>query len=55
MDKYYMGIDVGSVSTNIILMDNQMRVHYKKYLRTQGKPIEKLKEGIKMIVEEIYS
>ncbi len=53
MDKYYMGIDVGSVSTNIILMDNQMRVHYKKYLRTQGKPIEKLKEGIKMIVEEI--
>ena len=39
MDKYYMGIDVGSVSTNIILMDEE-KVHYKKYFRTQGKPMK---------------
>ena len=32
MDKYYMGIDVGSVSTNIILMDENKNVHYKKYI-----------------------
>ena len=53
MDKYYMGIDVGSVSTNIILMDEEKKVHYKKYFRTQGKPIEILKEGINNLVEEI--
>jgi len=53
MDKYYMGIDVGSVSTNIVLMDEQSKVQYKKYLRTQGKPIEILKEGIRLIVEEM--
>lgn len=41
-----MGIDVGSVSTNIILMDQNNKIHYKKYMRTQGKPIEVLKEGI---------
>ena len=46
MGKYYMGIDVGSVSTNIVLMDENIDIHYKRYLRTQGKPIEILKEGI---------
>jgi len=46
MNKYYMGIDVGSVSTNIVLMDEQKKVHYKKYLRTQGKPIEILKKEL---------
>nr|WP_236908188.1 acyl-CoA dehydratase activase [Clostridium sp. Cult3] len=49
MDKYYMGIDVGSVSTNIILMDDDNNIHYKKYMRTQGKPIDMLKEGIREI------
>jgi predicted CoA-substrate-specific enzyme activase len=49
LDKYYMGIDVGSVSTNIILMDDDNNIHYKKYMRTQGKPIDMLKEGIREI------
>ena len=44
-----MGIDVGSVSTNIILMDENNKIQYKKYMRTQGKPIEMLKEGIEDI------
>lgn len=52
MDKYYMGVDVGSVSTNIILMDKNNNVHYKKYLRTQGKPIDVIKEGIGEIEDE---
>lgn len=45
MAEYYLGIDVGSVSTNIILMDESNKVRYKKYLRTQGKPIEIIKKG----------
>lgn len=53
MDKYYMGIDVGSVSTNIVLMDKDNNVHYKKYMRTQGKPIDILKEGIGNILDEL--
>ena len=44
-----MGIDVGSVSTNIILMDENNNIHYKRYMRTQGKPIDILKEGIREI------
>ncbi|GFN34218.1 acyl-CoA dehydratase activase [Tepidimicrobium xylanilyticum] len=52
MHKYYMGIDVGSVSTNIVLIDDKDNVYYKRYLRTQGKPIEILKEGIGEIERE---
>lgn len=52
MDNYYLGIDVGSVSTNIVLIDKDNKIIYKKYLRTQGKPIEILKEGIKDLSHE---
>ena len=47
MDSYYLGIDVGSVSTNIVLIDNNNKLIFKKYLRTQGRPISILKDGIK--------
>lgn len=52
MDNCYLGIDVGSVSTNIVLIDENNDTIYKKYLRTQGKPIEMIKEGIKEVAEE---
>lgn len=51
MDSYYLGIDVGSVSTNIALIDERESLVYKKYLRTQGKPIDMIKEGIKELSE----
>ncbi len=35
-----MGVDSGSVSTNFVLVDENNNLHYKKYMRTQGKPIE---------------
>lgn len=52
MDSYYLGIDVGSVSTNIVLVDNDNKLIHKKYLRTQGKPINILKEGIKELSQK---
>lgn len=39
-----MGIDVGSVSTNIILMNEREEVVEKLYIRTQGKPIKALQK-----------
>lgn len=51
MDSYYLGIDVGSVSTNIVLIDENNEPIYKKYLRTQGKPIDMIKVGIKEVAE----
>lgn len=48
-----MGLDIGSVSTNIILIDDKDNLVFKKYLRTQGKPIDMIKEGIKELEESV--
>ncbi|KEI02709.1 2-hydroxyglutaryl-CoA dehydratase [Clostridium botulinum] len=46
---YYMGVDVGSVSTDIVLLDEKLDVVEKIYLRTKGKPIQVIQEGIKIL------
>ncbi len=47
--KCYMGIDVGSVSTNITLIDEEDNVLDKQYIRTEGQPIESIRNGLKDI------
>ncbi|MDA8235540.1 MAG: acyl-CoA dehydratase activase [Clostridia bacterium] len=42
----FLGVDVGSVSTNIILMDEETNVLESMYLRTQGKPIVTVQRGL---------
>jgi predicted CoA-substrate-specific enzyme activase len=49
MKKGYLGIDVGSVSTNLIVIDEQDEVLASLYLRTQGQPIRVIQEGMKEI------
>jgi predicted CoA-substrate-specific enzyme activase len=46
MKKAYLGIDVGSVSTNLIVIDEQYEVLASLYLRTQGQPIRVIQEGM---------
>ncbi len=45
MPSVDLGIDVGSVSTNIVLIDDKNRVLDKVYLRTNGQPIQTLQRG----------
>lgn len=47
MNGYYLGIDVGSVSTNLVIIDDNEKIIKKLYLRTGGKPINALTEGMK--------
>lgn len=51
--KCYMGIDVGSVSTNITLIDESDTVLDRLYIRTEGQPIESIQSGLKDIYERI--
>ncbi|MEW6621625.1 MAG: acyl-CoA dehydratase activase [Bacillota bacterium] len=51
--KAYLGIDVGSVSTNIIVLNDQCSVINKLYIRTQGQPIKAIQKGLKQIWEEL--
>ena len=46
---YYMGVDVGSVSTDIALIDEDYFLVEKIYLRTKGNPIKAVQEGFKIL------
>ncbi len=45
----YLGIDVGSVSTNLALLDEHGRLLHGIYLRTAGRPIEVVQDGLQEI------
>lgn len=50
-DKFYLGVDVGSVSTNFFLMDGEGKGVYSSYLRTMGQPINTVKAGLRQLEE----
>lgn len=49
----YIGVDIGSLSTNVVVIDEQFNVLARRYLRTQSRPIEAVKRGLKEIGDEI--
>lgn len=51
---YYLGVDVGSVSTDLVVLDKELQVIDKLYLRTMGRPIKAIQEGFK-ILKDKYS
>ncbi len=51
--KTYLGIDVGSVSTNLVLIDESDQVLFSLYIRTEGDPIRAVKKGLKLLQEKI--
>lgn len=51
--KTYLGIDVGSISTNLVLIDEKDRVLCSLYLRTAGNPIMAVQNGLQEMKEKI--
>ncbi len=49
----YLGIDIGSISTNLAVIDEQGGLIAKRYLMTAGRPIEAVRQGLKEIYEEL--
>ncbi len=49
----YIGVDIGSLSTNVVAIDEEMRVVARRYLRTSGRPIKAVTRGLKEIGQEI--
>jgi len=47
--KCYLGIDVGSVSTNLVVMNLDGEVLANLYIRTKGQPIKAVQEGLQQI------
>jgi predicted CoA-substrate-specific enzyme activase len=48
----FLGVDVGSVSTNLALVDLEGKVITGVYLPTRGKPLEVLKEAYEQLTEK---
>lgn len=51
--KYYLGVDVGSVSTNLVLLNENEQVVYSVYERTKGNPITAVQTGLRLISENM--
>lgn len=49
---YYLGVDVGSVSTDLVLLNEKLDIVEKLYLRTKGKPIKAIQEGFKLLKDK---
>ena len=48
----YLGIDIGSVSTNLVAMDHDSNVILDIYLRTAGRPIDAVQQGLTEMKEK---
>lgn len=44
--RAYLGVDVGSVSTNLVLLDEALRLVHGIYLPTRGAPVEVLDDAL---------
>ena len=53
--QVYLGIDVGSLSTNVVLIDRKHNVVARRYLPTAGKPLEAIQRGLSEIYDEAGS
>ena len=49
----YLGIDVGSVSTNLVILNDAAEVLHEIYVRTEGRPVEVVSAGLKTIAEAL--
>jgi len=46
-------VDVGSISTNLVVIDEERNVLAKRYLMTAGRPLEAVKRGLAEIGDEV--
>ncbi|KUK36119.1 MAG: hypothetical protein PWQ99_655 [Clostridia bacterium] len=49
----FLGLDVGSVSTNLVVIDEQDEVLASLYIRTKGQPIRVIQEGMEQLKDQV--
>lgn len=53
MQPCYLGIDVGSVSTNFVVINEKGAILSSLYIRTHGQPIDVTKKGLRQIKNKL--
>ncbi|OGQ11053.1 MAG: 2-hydroxyglutaryl-CoA dehydratase [Deltaproteobacteria bacterium RBG_19FT_COMBO_46_12] len=51
--KNYLGIDVGSITTKLVVLSGDDQVLAKCYIRNSGRPIEAIQQGLKDILIQL--
>ena len=51
--EVYLGVDVGSVTTKLAVLDKNDELVTYTYLLTQGKPIDTVQQGLKQIAQQL--
>lgn len=51
MDKNYLGVDIGSISTKAVVIDENNNIILEKYIWTEGNPIK----ATKKVIDELYN
>jgi predicted CoA-substrate-specific enzyme activase len=51
--EVYLGLDIGSLSTNVVLIDKDHNVIARRYIPTAGKPLEAIQRGLTEIYDEV--
>lgn len=46
---YFLGIDVGSISTDLVVIDQKGQIQKQLYLKTKGKPLEAVRSGLQQL------
>ncbi len=49
----YVGVDVGSISTNVVVIDSEMNVVGRCYLMTEGRPLEAIKKALYEVGQQV--
>ncbi len=49
----YLGLDIGSLSTNVVLIDKDNHVIARRYLPTASKPLDAIRRGLSEIYDEV--
>jgi predicted CoA-substrate-specific enzyme activase len=52
-DGIYLGVDVGSITTKAVAVDEDNQILAKVYLRNNGRPLEAIKEGLGRIKDQL--
>jgi len=51
--EVYLGIDIGSISTNVVALDRNRNLLSKRYLMTASRPIEAVRQGLREVGGEL--
>jgi predicted CoA-substrate-specific enzyme activase len=52
---FYVGVDVGSTSSDVVVLDSAGKIMVSDYQRTKGKPIETVRSQLERVLKQVCS